>query len=107
MSWLWKRRRRKSQKVKNLDKHAITLFTAKAHKKLTVLSFGDEADEDEKSSIAVNKEIKQKSAHDVISDDAQMAKEEFKPEGTGFWSCVSKSLILKDVYKEAVNNQVI
>jgi len=75
--------RNAGQEIKNeltMKKEKKKKSKAKAHKKLTVLSFGDEADEDEKSSIAVNKEIKQKSAHDVISDDAQMAKEEFKPE---------------------------
>ena len=56
------------------------LFLAKAHKKLIVLSFGDEADEDEKSAQKVNEKIKQKSAHDVIEGDTQMAKESFRPE---------------------------
>ena len=52
---------------------------AKAHKKLTVLSFGDEAEEEEKTVEKVNKEIKSKSAHDLVDDD-KMAKEAFKPE---------------------------
>ncbi|CBY10733.1 unnamed protein product [Oikopleura dioica] len=53
---------------------------AKAHKKLTVLSFGDEAAEDEELAEKVNKEIKAKSAHDVVKEDASIIKEEFKPE---------------------------
>ena len=53
---------------------------AKAHKKLTVLSFGDEAAEDEELAEQVNKEIKAKSAHDVVKEDTSMVKEEFKPE---------------------------
>jgi hypothetical protein len=53
---------------------------AKAHKKLTVLSFGDEAAEDEELAEKVNKEIKAKSAHDVVKEDATIIKEEFKPE---------------------------
>ena len=44
------------------------------------MSFGDEAGEDEKNAQAVNEKIKQKSAHDVIKDDAQIAAESFKPE---------------------------
>ena len=52
---------------------------AKAHKKLTVLSFGDEAEEEEKTVEKVNKEIKSKSAHDLV-DDEKMAKQAFKPE---------------------------
>ena len=39
---------------------------AKAHKKLTVLSFGDEAAEDEQTSAEVKQAIKTKSAHDVV-----------------------------------------
>ena len=53
---------------------------AKAHKKLTVLSFGDEAAEDEELAEQVNKEIKAKSVHDVVKEDTSMVKEEFKPE---------------------------
>jgi len=53
---------------------------AKAHKKLTVLSFGDEAAEDEELAEKVNKEIKAKSAHDAVKEDASIIKEEFKPE---------------------------
>ena len=39
---------------------------AKAHKKLQVLSFGDEAAEIEEESKKVNEQIKAKSAHDVV-----------------------------------------
>lgn len=53
---------------------------AKAHKKLTVLSFGDEAEEEEKTAEQVNKEIKTKSAHDVEEPTSGLAKGEFKPE---------------------------
>ena len=60
-------------------KSCNNLEKAKAHKKLTVLSFGDEAEEEEKTVAEVNKELKLKSAHDTV-DDKQLAKEDFKPE---------------------------
>merc|ERR1712227_108395 len=50
-----------------------------AHKKLQVLSFGDEAAEIEEESQKVNEKIKAKSAHDVAEDKTVVA-EEFKPE---------------------------
>lgn len=68
----------KQEKIEKKEKKKKS--KAKAHKKLTVLSFGDEADEDEKSAQKVNEQIKQKSAHDVIKNDTQIAKEAFKPE---------------------------
>merc|ERR1712227_506925 len=52
---------------------------AKAHKKLTVLSFGDEAAEEEEVIEQVNKQVKAKSAHDVKEDTTVVA-EEFKPD---------------------------
>jgi len=67
----------KKDKVKDPNKKKKS--KAKAHKKLTVLSFGDEAEEEEKTVTEVNKELKLKSAHDTV-EDAQLAKEDFKPE---------------------------
>ncbi|KAI1727654.1 cyclophilin type peptidyl-prolyl cis-trans isomerase/CLD domain-containing protein [Ditylenchus destructor] len=72
---------KEARRERKKDKEPAKVIT----KQTNLLSFGDEADEDEQEIAAINKKIKSKSAHDILEDEVLSKDAAVKPDELGIY----------------------
>ncbi|KAI1720044.1 cyclophilin type peptidyl-prolyl cis-trans isomerase/CLD domain-containing protein [Ditylenchus destructor] len=75
------RESKEARRERKKDKEPTKVIT----KQTNLLSFGDEAEEDEQEIEAINKKIKSKSAHDVLEDEVLSKDAAVKPDELGVY----------------------